>query len=410
MIAFIAVAAAIALAAAGAIAFGLLRSPRGERATSEEVNAAVYRDQLAELDAALAEGTLSAAHHAQAREAVRRRLAEDLARGAAHAPRTATASTKWMAAMIAVVLPLAGAFLYVLLGNPRAIDAPTRSAAPSSQENAHGLQGQQVAAMVERLAARLRENPDDLNGWVMLARSNSALGRFEEASRAYAQAAKIAPQDAALLADYADVLAMAQGRRFDGEPDRLVARALAADPKHIKSLALAGTSAFNRRDFTTALRHWTKLRELVPADSEMASSIEASIAQARQLSGNGGTSAAPAPAKGFVGGLVKLAPALASRVAPGDTLFVYARAAQGSRMPVAIVKRPVGAWPAVFRLDDSSAMSGGARLSGLREVVLEARISKSGSATAAPGDLRATLGPVQVGREDVVLEIASVIE
>ncbi|HET9580249.1 MAG TPA: c-type cytochrome biogenesis protein CcmI [Usitatibacter sp.] len=410
MIAFAAIAAAMSLAAGAAIAFALLRAPNRARATSDEINAAVYRDQLAELDAALAEGTLSAAHHAQARQAIRQRLAQDLAGAAARAPRVATASTRRTAVALAAMLPLCGALLYGLLGNPAALDAAKRAA--PSQQGAHALQGQQMAAMIERLAARLRENPGDLNGWVMLARSYSAIGRFDEASRAYAQAARIAPRDAPLLADYADVLAMAQGRRFDGEPDRLVARALAVDPRHAKSLALAGTSAYNRRDFKAAIDHWTQLREQLPDGSQMAGTIDASLVQARQqLAGNGTPAkAAAAPAvRGFVAGMVKLDAKLASRVAPGDTLFVYARPPQGSRMPVAILKRPVGAWPAAFRLDDSSAMTG-TRLSGLRQVVLEARISRSGTAAAAAGDLRATSGPVDVGREDVVLEIDSVAQ
>ncbi|MGE5097104.1 MAG: c-type cytochrome biogenesis protein CcmI [Betaproteobacteria bacterium] len=408
MIAFAVIAAAMSLAAGAAIAFALLRAPARARATSDEINAAVYRDQLAELDAALAEGTLSAAHHAQARQAIRQRLAQDLAGAAAKAPRVATASTRRTALALAAMLPLCGALLYGLLGNPDALDAAKRAA--PSQQGAHALQGQQMAAMIERLAARLRENPGDLNGWVMLARSYSAIGRFDEASRAYGQAAKIAPRDAPLLADYADVLAMAQGRRFDGEPDRLVARALAVDPRHAKSLALAGTSAYNRRDFKAAIGHWTLLREQLPDGSQMAGTIDASLVQARQQLAGNGPAKAPAPeARGFVAGMVKLDAKLASRVAPGDTLFVYARPPQGSRMPVAILKRPVGAWPATFRLDDSSAMTG-ARLSGLRQVVLEARISKSGTAAAAAGDLRATSGPVDVGREDVVLEIDSVAQ
>jgi len=410
MIPFVAFAALLTLAAAAAIAYGLLRAPRGKRASAEEINAAVYRDQLAELDLALAEGTLSAAHHAQAREAIRHRLAEDLATGAVRSPRVATASTKWMAAMIVVVLPLAGALLYALLGTPAALDPAARRTTPASDESAHGLQSQQIATMVERLAARLRENPDDLNGWVMLARSYSAMGRFDESSRAYAEAAKLAPKDATLLADYADVLVMAQGRRFDGEPDRLVARALAADPKHGKSLALAGTSAFNRRDYATAVRHWSTLRAQLDPGSEMASSVDASIAQARQLAGGAVEAPAAAPAKGFVSGTVKIAPALEARVAPGDTLFIFARAPQGSRMPVAVVKRPVGAWPVTFRLDDATSMPGGTRLSSLKQVVLEARISKGGAANAAPGDLRGTVGPLDVGREGVAIEIASVVE
>lgn len=409
MTAFIAVAFFLALATAALVGVSLARAPRAARASSDDVNAAVYRDQLAELDAALAEGALSPERHAAAREGVRLRLARDL-RGApvsARAPSRAAA----MGASFAIVAGAAA--LYAILGTPGALDPAARVAA-KAEDSAHGLQAAQIAGMVERLAARLRDNPEDLNGWVMLARSNSALGRFEPAAAAYGQAAKLAPNDAALLADYADVLAMAQGRRFDGEPDRIVAAALRADPSNLKALALAGTSAFTRKDYQAAVNHWSRIREQVPADSDMGRSIEASIAQARAAAGgtvSQASGAAAAPARlAAVSGVVRLAPSVAARVKEGDTLFIYARSVEGSRMPLAIDRRPVGAWPATFTLDDSSAMTPSSRLSSQSRVVLEARVSKSGSANAAPGDLRGVSEAVEVGRKGVVIEIASVVE
>ena len=139
----------------------------------------------------------------------------------------------------------------------------------------------------------------------------------------------------------------------------------------------------------------------------MARSIDASLAQARGLAP--GAAAAPAKAA-TVAGVVTLAPALAARVQPGDTLFIYARAPEGSRMPLAILRKPVAAWPVAFTLDDTLAMSPQARLSGATRVVVEARISRAGSANAAPGDLRGTSGPVDVGRADVRIEIGAVVD
>lgn len=405
MTVFVIVAALLTLATVALVAGSLARAPRAARAGADEINAAVYRDQLAELDAQLAEGTLVAARHAEAREAIRRRMAQDLR------PSAARNALPQRGAALAVALAIAAgaAGMYVWRGTPAAL-AP-QAAAPAARDAAHGLQSEQILGMVERLAARLRENPDDLNGWVMLARSQSALGRFDEASRAYREASQRAPRDAALLADYADVLAMSRGRSFEGEPDRLIARALEIDSGHVKSLALAGSSAFARKDYGRAIELWGRIREQVPADSQMARSIEASIVQARALAVGAPPAAAVAPSAGGAGtlsGLVKLAPALAARVDSGDTLFVYARAISGSPRPVAILRTSVSRWPVEFSLDDTSAMSSGGRLHG--EVALEARVSKSGGAAPAPGDLRGILTPVRVGASGVVVEIASVVE
>ena len=408
MITFIALAALVTIGATAIVTLGLWRVPRTLRASADDLNAAVYRDQLAELDAALAEGGISTDHHVHARDAIRGRLVQDLAGSNTVVTATRSRTAKWVSGGVALAVPIVAGLLYATLGNP---DALLAQPAPNvtAGDSAHGLDSPQIVAMVERLAARLADNPDDLDGWTMLGRSYSALGRFEEASRAYSQAITLSPDNPALLADAADVLAMAQGRRFDGEPDRLIAWALAKDPKHVKALALAGTAAFNRKDYKRAIEYWARIREQAPPDSDMAASMDASIAQARQLSG-GTMPVMQQVAAAAISGTVRLAPALASRVGPGDTLFIYARAPQGSRMPVAIVKRAVGGWPAEFRLDDSSAMSPVARLSGLNQVMLEARISKTGSATAMPGDLRGSLGPVDVGRDGVVLEIGSVVE
>lgn len=403
MTAFLIVATLLAAATAAFLARSLLRAPKAARASADELNAAVYRDQMAELDAQVSLGAISAEHHARAVEAVRRRLADEL-RGASTSMRNAIAA-RGTAAGVALGIVLGSAALYLALGNPAAL-APRAPQAAAARDDAHGLQNEQIRGMVERLAARLAENPEDLNGWVMLARSYSAMGRFDEAARAYREAAKRAPADAPLLADYADVLAMAQGRSFDGEPDRLIARALQADPAHIKALALAGSSAFGRKEYARAVEHWTRIEKQVSADSAMGRSIAASIAQARALAGG----AAPAARPAQLSGIVKVAPALAARVAPGDTLFIYARAKQGSRMPVAILRAPVGRWPFTFTLDDSTAMSPDARLSVHDEVALEARVSKTGAAAAAPGDLRGMLTAVKVGASGVILEITTVVE
>ncbi len=139
-----------------------------------------------------------------------------------------------------------------------------------------------VAAMVDRLAARLENEPDNASGWLMLARSQAALGRFAEAAAAYRKVLKLMPEQADIHADFADVLAMAQAGSFAGEPEKNIQRALALDPGHVKALALAGTAAFNQGRFKEALSFWRKALAAQPADAEFTASIKRSIADAEQ--------------------------------------------------------------------------------------------------------------------------------
>jgi cytochrome c-type biogenesis protein CcmH len=180
-----------------------------------------------------------------------------------------------LAAVIAV--PLLAVFLYFALGNPAALG-------PRQSDGAHDLGQRQMDAMVARLAARLAKNPQDAEGWVLLARAQAVLGRFDEASAAYAKSVALLPNNAQLLADYADALAMARGRRMEGEPEMLVERALRADPNNAKALALAGTIAFDKKDYALAVKDWERLRDLIPPGSEFAKSIQRSIDEANSLS------------------------------------------------------------------------------------------------------------------------------
>jgi cytochrome c-type biogenesis protein CcmH len=270
---------------------------------------------------------------------------------------------------------------------------------------------EQIAQMVEALAVRLKEQPDNVQGWLMLARSYNALGRYPEAAQAYAQLVQRVPDDAQLLADYADVLAMTQNRDLSGEPERLIRRAVEIDGNNVKALALLGTLEFNRQNFAKAAESWQKILPLVPPESDFARNLQSSIAEAQQ---KGGLAVAPAAAKpapaaaaggGRVSGKVTLAPELAAKAAPTDTVFVFARAAQGPRMPLVILRKQVKDLPAEFVLDDSMAMSPNMRLSSVPQVVVGARISKTGNASVQPGDLEGLSQPVAAGASGLAIVI-----
>lgn len=272
-----------ALFAAGALLFilpPLLARHAPVRFSREATNLAIYRDQSRELDADLAVGTLNAAQHAKARRELEARLLEDV--GDADAAPAAPGRSRVAAIAAGFAIPLCALALYLVVGNPQAI-VPLQAASQSA--SAHGVNAGPVDGLVERLAARMRENPDDPEGWRLLGRSYGALGRFNEAAQAYATAAARLPGDAEVLADYAESLAMAQGGRLQGEPEGIIERALAADPGNLKAHALGGSAAFGKEDYAGAIRHWERLLPLVPAQSENARAVQASIAEARSLGG-----------------------------------------------------------------------------------------------------------------------------
>ncbi len=411
-----------------ALAFLVTPLVRGRAKAGASVSRAasrlsVFRDHLAELDADLAAGSIERDQWEAARGDLERGLLEDVDTPPANAPAPAKRS-KAAAIAVVVAVPLVSVLLYLGLGNPQGL-------APANQIGAQGaphqLTKEQIETMVARLAQRLASNPDDVEGWIMLARTYNALGRFGEAAAAYAKAEAKFPQEPQLLADYADSLAMAQGQSLQGKPEALVQRALQADGNNLKALALAGTAAFERNDFAKAIEYWKRMLPLLPADSDTMNSVRASIAEAESKQGGAPKSLAPiaqdkpagapksstatAAAKtASVSGTVKLAPALAARAAPEDTVFVLARPAQGSRMPLAAVRVKVKDLPLTFSFDDSMAMNPSAKLSDFAEVVVAARVSKSGNVVPQRGDLEGVSKPVHPGASGIKVEIANEIQ
>jgi cytochrome c-type biogenesis protein CcmH len=258
------------------------------------------------------------------------------------------------------------------------------------------------------LSEKLQSNPNDGEGWLMLARSYSVLGRFPESAAAYGRAVGLLPPNAQTLADFADTVAMAQGRKLQGEPERLVRQALEVDGRNLKALALLGTIRFEKGDYPGAISEWQKILALVPGDSNVAQGIQGSIRDAENRLAAGGGTPAPAPAVSLRG-RVTLDPALRDKVAPGDTVFIFARAEQGPKMPLAIVRKTVADLPLDFVLDDSQALSPNLRLSQQARVLVGARISRSGDAQPRPGDWQAAPAAAVPGGGDVRLVIDAAV-
>ena len=369
---------------------------------ASQSNLTILREQLAQLQVQRDAGALDQQQYDQARGEIERRVLNE--ESAVERP-TRTGRARTTAVLLALGMPVLALTLYLRVGTPEAILAPAAGA-----DDAGTVSQAQIEDMVEKLARRLAQPPageqPDPQAWEMLARSYAALQRFADADRAYARAIELAPKNAQLLADRADVLAMLQGQRADGEPTRLIEQALALDPNNLKALALAGTAALERKDAAAALRYWTRARELAPQGSDFAAGLDRSLEVAR--GGSPSVAQVPPAAAASVQGVVSLAPALAARVEPGDTVFIYARAAKGPRMPLAIIKRKASELPMAFTLDDSTAMSSDSKLSGTAQLIIMARVSRSGQAMPQSGDMMGQLGPVSPGATGLALTIDSV--
>jgi len=315
------------------------------------------------------------------------------------------------AVVVGIAICLFALTLYFGLNKPV---TPTPSLSQIAQ---NGQMAPEHIAMIKALSARLEQNPNDGKGWVMLARSYAVLGRYSESVAAYEKATHLIQNNAALLVDYADVLAMANGRSLQGKPQELLQSALKIDPNNSKGLLLIGKAAYQAGAFSIAAGYWEKLLQTLPPDSPLAKQISNNIAQARaqesankqaQPSSTQGETL-PAASSAQISGVVKLSPALSGKVAPTDTVFVFAKAVSGPPMPIAVIRTQVKDLPLKFLLNDSMAMMPTMKLSNFQDVMLVAKVSKSGSATPQSGDLKGEVTPVKVGSGNVQLVIDKIV-
>jgi cytochrome c-type biogenesis protein CcmH len=380
------------------------------------LNAAIHRDRLAELERDHRNGTLSAADLAEAREELQRQLLEDTA---AAEVVTADAAGRRSGIAIAIVLPLLAVALYAVIGTPAAV-------LPQA------AQAQRAAADMEQLAAqlarKLEQNPNNPEGWTMLARAYKSMGRWDDAERAYARIGADLEKSAELLAEVAELLVQ-KNNGFDARSRELVQKALRLEPDNMLALFLGGGEAFAAGRYAAATEYWGRLLPRLEPGSEDAQMVESSIAMARERSGAGKKAAAggdvlpgtaiprddahrgvarpgmetgadktAAKASGkSVGGRVELAAALKGKAGPDDVVFIFARAVDGPRMPLAALRARAADLPLDFVLDDSHAVMPGSNLSSAQQVRIEVRVSKSGQAAPGKGDLTGKSAAVKPG-------------
>ena len=358
-------------------------------------NLDLLRDALSTLEKELAQGIIDEAQYQASKTDIERRAL--IEHQQATNKNSNNVLTSKLAISIALLLPIGILAIYLWVGTPKAL-----------------LQGDQIAngqptpaqieAMVDKLAARMKENPTDVQGWLMLGRSYAALNRLPAAKDAFAKAIALDPKNADAMADLADLIAYMQ-QSAEGEPKKLIEQALAIDPKNVKALALAGSTAYENKNYLKAIDYWQRALKLTDPQSEFANGLSLSISNAQEKAG------IKKPSLGAsITGSLQISPALASQVKPDDTVFIYARAIDGPRMPVAILKIKASQLPYNFVLDDKLAMAPELSISKFKAVTIIARVSKSGEATPKPGDLTGQLDQVNVGSKNIKLIIDKVAQ
>ena len=413
------IASSMTVLVLGLLLWPLLKRTATAATGEQEKTLSIFRQQFAELGQDRTNGVLTDELYQQARRELERRLLEET--GATETTPTMArrqVSSRPVALALAIIIPTVSGLLYWELGNPLAMTQPTAASlsAQGSSDDAHPS-ADALEALVERLKQKMEENPNDGVGWVLLARSYVGMGRHSEAVPIFQKAVTLIPDDAQLLADYADTLGVVHGRKLEGPPEVLIQQALKIDPHNVKALMLAGTVAFNRKNYARAAKDWEQARANLPADidPEMTQQLMAAIAEARSQLGGGQESmpeyaesaalAQPTGQPRAIRGTVTMAPSLAGKGSSTDTLFVFAREMSGPPMPVAIVRATKKDLPFTFQLDDSTSPMPSRKLSGAGTVVIVARLSKSGQAMPQSGDLEGTSQPVKSGVDGITVVI-----
>lgn len=394
------VAGALLLVVPPMIGVGGRAREDAKRQRQAETVLVVLREQLGELEAERAAGNIGEAEYQRSREELELRALEE--GRAAEGGADLRPARKWAVALIAAV-PVVAAAVYLMLGEPRGLD-PVAVA----KEESHQITPEQMTMLVAQLAERLERQPDDVQGWLMLGRSYSMMKDFEGAAATWRRIGAKVPDDADVLADWADLLAVAAGRSFDGDPQRLVKRALEIDPNHVKALALAGTAAFHQQDYAGASAYWERILAKLGPDEPAYQGILGSINEARAkggmalldapqaAAGNGGSAA---PSALTVSGTVSLSPQLAAQAGADDVVFVFARPAQGG-IPLAALRLRAGDLPATFSFENAQRMSQGPLPA---QISVGARVSKQGNATPQAGDLEGA--PVTAAPDEASVEL-----
>jgi cytochrome c-type biogenesis protein CcmH len=377
------------------VLFPLLRQNKNNAPESNALNIAIHKKRMAELETEFEKGNLDETRYNSACEEIERDLLTDIKNNPTESV-VETGSSRVLAIITGITLPVLTIGLYLILGSWHNMDENQKAGIKVAATNEQQTNMPGVDEMIQSLVDRLEQEPDDPDGWRLLGRSYLHVKRFSEARQAFDKAIELTnPPTASLLTDYAEVLALSNNSMFTGRSSEFLTRALKIDPQYPKAIWLSGFARFQEEKFLEAIKHWQYLKALLPPDSPDHESLNNYIAKATEQSGITVTNDQnPAVPKIQIKVNVDLDDALINKVSSDDVVFVYAYAAKGPRMPLAIVRKKADELPLTVTLDETMAMTPQMSLVNFSEIIINARISKSGQATPQPGDL--------IGKSDVL--------
>jgi len=388
---FLLIVSALILIAFGFILPPLWRKPALLAADLDQRNILIAQHRLAELKENRRLGGLSQAQYDEQLADLEQALSDDL--DIKSNVSLASSQGRWVIYVLVVAVPVLAGWLYFTLGNYPAVSHSAEMAVDPDT-----LKQAEVNKMVEGLAEKMKANPDDAQGWLMLGRSYKVLEQHGKAVDAFAHAYQLLGDQAEIMLLYADALAFVNDKNLTGKPAELVFKALALEPDNMNALWLGGMAKAQQGDTATAITLWKKLEALLPPGSESQQEIQGLLAKVESASPQAAAQPDAAPTANVPGAAitvqVSLAPELQKSATPGDTVFVYAQALSGPKMPLAIVRKQVSDLPLTVSLDDTMAMMPNMKLSNFAEVKLLARISKSGNAMSQPGDMIGSIDQV----------------
>ncbi len=407
MMLFWIISAAMMLAAVAILAPALLSSRRSEDLNRDQQNVVIARERLAELEAELEQRKITVDQYEQARDELEQALLQDLdEKGEETQQHESRRSSLLTLGAVVLLVPLLGVGLYAQLGSPQLMQPAEQRASAHQGGGAEG-DAMSLEQMMGALIGRLKDNPDDAEGWFLMGRTYMAMDEYAKAAATFEKLNQLAGDEPVVLLAWADALAMSQKGDLSGKPAELIRKAVKAAPDDATALWLAGMVEEQDGNHQLALQHWERLMPLLEDDPESRDRVASLIAVAREKAGllpKAETAGQKVPVADSPGVRIRvtLSPELQSRARPDDTLFIYARAPQGPRMPLAAARMKVEDLPLEVTLDDSGAMTPQMKISNFDQVVVGARVSRSGNAITASGDLKGEVSPVKVGADAVV--------
>ncbi len=380
------------------LAFVLLRKRPDIKGNRREQNLLLAREKLAELDQEKASGNIDEETYVQAKEELETGLLEDTAVEEAVAT-VRPASARAAAVVVALLVPVLSVGIYLKLGSPQYVDMSGAPGAQSPHAMNAGGKTPTMAELLVGLEERVKQAPEDPEGWFMLGRVYQSMQRYPDAVKAYEELRKLTDDHPQALIALADALAMVQGGKLSGRPYDLVRQALDKEPEDPTALWLAGQGAMESADYQNAIYYWRQAEAGLADKPDYIQELRTLIRQAIEVAAKAGVSIEdpgssiaetpqPAAAGPGIALSVSLAPALQGKVSPGDRLFIFAKQVQGPPMPVAAVRITAGDLPAKLVLDDSAMLQQGSKLADYKQLKIAARIAKGSQPMAASGDLQ----------------------